>query len=303
MQRTGHRRDPSSTRTLFVLLALCASGAGPVSALADTTRVGRWILIDAPGASTEATRDLVAVLEASSPIPASPDAPRPLLVASCTQGTPALYFGNGALPAGATERSERVLFKARGQLSQRVEMFLDVNDNALFLAGPLETAIGLSRQEELEVDLSPVAGLDGVATFAMEGADEALLAVVEACVLTDCGEGIAECPERIKGSDAAIPYPEEARSRGIRGHVLFQMLILADGRTKFVKVLESPKEETGVSLGFEEAARPVLETWRYEPARVDGTPRPMLFTIRVNFRFQGGGGKTIQRESKPVIEN
>jgi TonB family protein len=274
----------------------------PVSGLAGTSSAGRWILLESPRSSDDLHRDLVAVLEATSPLPESPDGPRPLLVASCTQGAPALYFGNGTLPAGATERSERVLFKAKGQISLRVKGFLDVNDNAFFLPGPLQTAVDLSRQEEIEVDLSPIAGLEGKATFDMEGAGEALLKVVEACALTDCGEGIAECPERILGSDAEIPYPEEARSRGIKGHVLFQMLILPDGRTKFVRVLESPKTETGVILGFEEAARPVLETWRYEPARVEGTPRPMLFTIKVNFKFRGGYGRTIQGPPEDVVD-
>ncbi|HVS64557.1 MAG TPA: energy transducer TonB [Thermoanaerobaculia bacterium] len=75
-------------------------------------------------------------------------------------------------------------------------------------------------------------------------------------------------------------YTEEARQGRIQGVVLLHAVIDAEGNVASIDVLK------GLPLGLAESAVETVKTWRYEPARRDGVPVPVYFTLTVSFSLQ-----------------
>jgi TonB family protein len=72
-------------------------------------------------------------------------------------------------------------------------------------------------------------------------------------------------------------YPEAARNAGIAGDVRFSILIGRDG------VIQNVRLVSGHPL-LVEAARQAVETWRYKPALLNGSPVEVETTVTVTFR-------------------
>jgi TonB family protein len=81
----------------------------------------------------------------------------------------------------------------------------------------------------------------------------------------------------VKIADAAPVLPEAARQAGIRGVVILEITIAADGSIKDAKVLRS------IPL-LDQAALDTVRQWRYEPTLLNGTPVPVILTVTVNFQ-------------------
>lgn len=75
-------------------------------------------------------------------------------------------------------------------------------------------------------------------------------------------------------------YTEEARQGRIQGVVLLHAVIDAEGKVSTIEVLK------GLPLGLSESAVETVKTWRWEPARRDGVPVPVYFTLTVSFSLQ-----------------
>jgi protein TonB len=75
-------------------------------------------------------------------------------------------------------------------------------------------------------------------------------------------------------------YPEEARKAGVEGIVILEVTSDQSGRVASARVLKS------VPL-LDQAAIEAVKQWLYEPAIIDGKPRPVVFTVTVNFQLKG----------------
>jgi protein TonB len=77
--------------------------------------------------------------------------------------------------------------------------------------------------------------------------------------------------------DVRIPYPEDARSRGIEGTVVLSVLVDETGRVRTVKVLSGP------GGGLDQAAAKAVERIRFRPATRKGQPVAAQITYRYTF--------------------
>ena len=74
-------------------------------------------------------------------------------------------------------------------------------------------------------------------------------------------------------------YSEEARKAKYQGTVVLWCVVGPDGRVRDVKVQRS------LGLGLDEKAIEAVKTWKFEPARKDGTPVAVQINVEVNFRL------------------
>ncbi|UCF67166.1 MAG: energy transducer TonB [Acidobacteriota bacterium] len=77
-------------------------------------------------------------------------------------------------------------------------------------------------------------------------------------------------------------YPPTARRQGRQGRVILQLVIDEQGVPRAPVVLEVPED----GEDFAAAAVEAILQWRYEPARRDGKPVPVLFTTTVKFALE-----------------
>jgi len=77
--------------------------------------------------------------------------------------------------------------------------------------------------------------------------------------------------------DVRIPYPEDARSRGIEGTVVLSVLVDETGTVRSVKPISGP------GAGLDQAAVKAVERIRFRPATRNGQPVPAQITYRYTF--------------------
>ena len=118
-------------------------------------------------------------------------------------------------------------------------------------------------------------GLDSLDGAFFGANADALLGDVENVVMTEQTVDVA--PRCV--ATKSLSYPTRARSRGLEGHVLFSMVVSAEGRLSEVTLLES--EPPGV---FDDAARGAIESMRCDPAQYQG--RPVRVRIQKPVRFE-----------------
>ena len=90
------------------------------------------------------------------------------------------------------------------------------------------------------------------------------------------GGGI-KTPARIR--DVKPFYPPVARSAGVQGVVVLEVLIDASGQVSEARVLRS------IPL-LDQAALDAVKQWEFMPTLLNGTPTPVLMTVTVNFSLQ-----------------
>jgi TonB family protein len=74
-------------------------------------------------------------------------------------------------------------------------------------------------------------------------------------------------------------YTDEARSLGLEGDVVLEVLFAASGRLRVIQVVR------GLGHGLDEAAMRAAEQIRFKPAQRDGKPVDAKTTIRIVFRL------------------
>jgi protein TonB len=70
------------------------------------------------------------------------------------------------------------------------------------------------------------------------------------------------------------------RKQRLSGRVVARLVIDEDGVVRGVEILESPADE------FSAAATAALETWTFEPARMDGEPVAVSYIVTLMFRLE-----------------
>jgi TonB family protein len=101
------------------------------------------------------------------------------------------------------------------------------------------------------------------------------------------GGGIGGGPYRVGGGVSAPrpifqpdpEYSDEARKAKYQGTVVLWVVVGPDGRTHEIRVQRS------LGMGLDEKAVEAVKTWKFEPARKDGTPVAVQVNIEVNFRL------------------
>ena len=78
-------------------------------------------------------------------------------------------------------------------------------------------------------------------------------------------------------SEVRIPYPAEAKKKGIQGRVVMDLLIDANGNVRDAKLLQ------GLGYGLDEAALAAVKSFRFRPAMVQG--KSVAVRIRYAYRF------------------
>ncbi len=73
-------------------------------------------------------------------------------------------------------------------------------------------------------------------------------------------------------------YPEEARKAGLEGVVIIEATTDTYGRVADAKVLR------GIP-GLDQAAVDAVKQWVYEPMVIDGVPKPVVFTVTMQFKL------------------
>ena len=77
--------------------------------------------------------------------------------------------------------------------------------------------------------------------------------------------------------EVRIPYPEDARSRGIEGTVVLSVLVDETGKVRLVKIISGP------GGGLDQAAAKAVERVRFRPALRKGQSVPAQITYRYTF--------------------
>jgi len=153
-------------------------------------------------------------------------------------------------------------------------------------------------QAEVGVTGAPVRGLAGQDTIAPkvdsvlgDGKSALLISAVEelpiypgceAAVAASREEGF-ECFNRMIMALVSrnVAYPQKARHLNIQGKVYVRFIIEKDGYVSNVEVARSADPELDA-----EAARVIRMLPRMEPAKVNGKPVRITYTIPINFRLK-----------------
>jgi periplasmic protein TonB len=78
-------------------------------------------------------------------------------------------------------------------------------------------------------------------------------------------------------AEIRIPYPEQARAKGIQGAVVMDLLVDASGAVREARLVSGPGE------GLTEAALKAVRAFRFRPALVQ--EKPVAVRIRYAYRF------------------
>ena len=128
---------------------------------------------------------------------------------------------------------------------------------------------------------SVLSGVDtGLASFMaddMDLGDSILGDVDKNMVMTEDTVDVAPKPT----VRSAMEYPKKAKSQGIKGYVLINLLVSENGRVEKVKVLESEPE--GV---FDEVAVAGVKSWEFKPAQYKGKAVKVWAKQKIRFDFQ-----------------
>ena len=74
-------------------------------------------------------------------------------------------------------------------------------------------------------------------------------------------------------------YSEEARKAKYQGVVVLWLVVSAEGKPYDIRVQRS------LGMGLDEKAIEAVKQWRFEPAKKDGHPVPVMINVEVNFRL------------------
>ncbi len=78
-------------------------------------------------------------------------------------------------------------------------------------------------------------------------------------------------------NEVRVPYPTDARARGIQGNVVFDILISSDGRVRDLRVVSSPDPS------LTSAAEGAVRAFKFRPARMGD--KPVAIRLRYTYRF------------------
>jgi TonB family protein len=75
-------------------------------------------------------------------------------------------------------------------------------------------------------------------------------------------------------------YTEDARTRGVSGDVILEIVVRRDGSVGDVRVLQ------GLAGGLNDRAVQAVRQWRFAPARRQGAPVDVVVEVAVEFKLR-----------------
>jgi protein TonB len=150
------------------------------------------------------------------------------------------------------------------------------------LIGAVVRSVAGGGQDTIEPKVDSVLG-DGKSALLISAVEELpIYPGCEAAVAASREEGFA-CFNRmiIALVSRNVVYPKKARQKGIEGKVYVRFIIEKDGYVSNVEVVRSVDPELDA-----EAARVIKMLPRMAPAKVNGKPVRITYTIPINFRLK-----------------
>lgn len=182
----------------------------------------------------------------------------------------------------------------RGRVSVAFEVRRDLDGDGTTDAVEVSKTAGRIRSHAFEKTIGPLAPLragdlvlfDARPTNAARPevghravVEIALLDSPESCPDLDFSAETISSPVTLLRS----PFPrytEEARRAGITGTVTLEGHLGCDGRVSRIRVVKS------LPMGLDEESVETLSQWRWAPAKADGKPVLVFFTLTVSFQLQ-----------------
>jgi TonB family protein len=87
-------------------------------------------------------------------------------------------------------------------------------------------------------------------------------------------------PEKISGNPPV--YTEMARKARLQGTVILDAILDEEGNVTEVRTLQ------GLPLGLDQAVVKAVQTWKFKPATLHGTPVKVYYTLTINFQVDSG---------------
>jgi protein TonB len=211
--------------------------------------------------------------------------PPPTVVPEAFRSLAAEVFSDGLTITAPTEGTvflpgdafKVVVEPANGYVPDRLLIVAD-HGEVLLNKGPYTGPTSAT----VTVPIDAVAGSFKIKVFGFDLADvftESRPVGIEVNVPASPGFDGVTYPVLIENSRVLPTFPMKARKAGVVGNVILEAIIRQDGTVGAARVLRTP----GSDLGFEEAAIDALKHWRYKPAKQDGQPVDVYFTIVVEF--------------------
>jgi protein TonB len=113
--------------------------------------------------------------------------------------------------------------------------------------------------------------------FPQAGAPTDTPTTVRACVDPKAGKPCAVAPKAVY--QPAPRYPKKARKKKLQGDVWLSLIVGTDGAPHDITV------EKSLGLELDEAAVKSVQTWKFDPATLEGKPVAVKLTIQVNFKL------------------
>jgi len=100
---------------------------------------------------------------------------------------------------------------------------------------------------------------------------------IRMCIDPKAGKPCVVPPHAIYQPDP--PYSKKAREKKLQGQVWLSIIVGTDGTTRDVKVSKS------LGLGLDEEAVKAVQTWKFNPATLEGKPVAVQLEVSVGFHL------------------
>jgi len=97
-------------------------------------------------------------------------------------------------------------------------------------------------------------------------------------------EGCVKNPRVIHRT--APVYPLEAKRHGVEGSVILQVRLTKAGEIDALEVIKATATDSHYVPMLSHAATEAVRKWRFSPGTLDGKPRAVTFTERVDFQLK-----------------
>ena len=81
-------------------------------------------------------------------------------------------------------------------------------------------------------------------------------------------------------------YPLEAKKHGVEGSVILQVRWTKTGEIDTLEIIEAKATDSHYVSMLSHAATQAVRKWRFSPGTLNGKPRAIAFTERVDFRLK-----------------
>lgn len=81
-------------------------------------------------------------------------------------------------------------------------------------------------------------------------------------------------------------YPSEAKRHGVEGTVIFQVHLTKTGEIETIEVVKATATDSQYVPMLSHAATEAVRKWHFSPGTLNGKPRAVTFTERVDFQLK-----------------